>query len=159
MARTKSTRRKKLRVEKHEMEQQETTQTSQKSGKVVVHWEFLDKVWIPYDEHTSKLIEAEYQKNKQSFISFTGSNGQQYLITFGDMMQENLRTNFRRQVRRVEQKMDEDDEMQDVLEVTVDHSGFDGILKYFGKKEFSDFVFHVGERDIFVHKCILCARR
>jgi hypothetical protein len=158
MARTKSTSR--MACFKRQIPPEQTNSTVD-SKKVVAVWEFFDKIWIAYDEKTNQIIETAFQKDKNSFISFTALNGEQYLITFGDMMQENLRTNYRRKVRRSEKPVVVEDEMKDIIEVNVDHSGpmVDGIMRFFGKKEYSDFVFYVGEREIFVHKWILCTRR
>lgn len=66
-----------------------------------VVWEYEDNnVWYPYDTTATKNIEAAYQTSNTGSYTYTAGNGQTYKITFSDMKQENVKTRFKRSVRR-----------------------------------------------------------
>lgn len=83
------------------------------------------------------------------------------------MQQENLRTRYKRQVRRTVRKVEEEEE-DDFDEkptgpftLEVDHSNVlsHALGKFFGKKEFTDFVFYAEQKPIYVHKIVVSQRR
>jgi hypothetical protein len=132
--------------------------------KQTVVWEWFDTIWHAYDSVTQKKLEAEYQKNKQGSYTYTASNGQKYRITFYDMQQENLRTRFKRTVRRqivkqVNYNLEEEEKGPASIEVDHSNKMSNALTKYFNKKDFSDFVFYSEDKPIYTHKIIINQRR
>jgi len=75
---------------------------SRKFG-IRAHWQWLDKVWVPYNSQTCRTVEKAYVKGDSEVslhFSTSALNVSGYKVNFKTMKQENVRSNFRRDVTR-----------------------------------------------------------